>query len=375
MDAETAWTALYALHAFWTSRQPADIDAGRIAMNKSEYFAPMPGLTPAQRDAWFDLAACDVAVLQQRIRNEYSLTDPRFFDVLPFEERPLIAFGDLLFCASLPLLRRLPGSSLQHRLLDPKVFNRTETQRFLDTRGHLVELYTMEALARGFGDRLIPEARLKECAAGAKVCDGIIAYPTALILVECKTASVQLAARHARQYGPYRDTWKRVIGKAADQLESTIDLLRSGAFEPLGLRYEKGMELYPVVGVFEQPVHPLTYRAIRMQDLAGHPLSAQMDAGDVKPLQLLHITEVELWEMATERGRSVLDLLREKTSTPETTEIPFHHFIHLHGETFQHGHSQWHSQRFAAITNGARAYFRSLGLGVEEEEEELSLRG
>src|SRR5207244_3277488 len=104
-----------------------------------------------------------------------------------------------------------------------------------------------------------------------------------------------------------------------------------------------------VVSVFEQPVHPLTYRVIRNVDLAGHALSAKMTSGEVKPLQLMHIKEVEMWESAAENGKSVLELLREKTSTPETTELSFHHFIELKGETFQKIHSRWFASRFSAI--------------------------
>jgi hypothetical protein len=97
-------------------------------------------------------------------------------------------------------------------------------------------------------------------------------------------------------------------------------------------------------------------------DLADHPLSEKMAAGLVKPLQLLRITEVDAWEIAAERGRSVLDLLREKTSNPETTELSFNHFIYLKGETFQNHHSQWQASQFSEIMEADIAYFRDLGL-------------
>ena len=126
-------------------------------------------------------------------------------------------------------------------------------------------------------------------------------------------------------------------------------------------------ELYPVVGVFELPVQPLTYRAIRDGVFSGaHRLSVLMAEGGVKPMQLLHIEEVELLEMAAAHGRSVADILRAKTATPDTTEMSFHHYIHMTGETFSHGHGPWHAERFRVMMSEMNDLYATLGMPLRD---------
>jgi len=364
LEATTIWMALYALYGAWSTLTLEDLDAGRIIHRRSEYLSTMPRLSVAEQMKWFNLATWEVADLQVRLRGDYSLEDPRFFDILPFEERPLVAFGDDVYCMSFPLLERLLGSSIQHRLMDKTVFEPKETRRFLDTRGHLVEGYTVELLASVFGDRFIPEERLQKLAGGESVCDGMIIYPGAVLLLECKTMSPLLGTRHGENYEVYRAKWREAMVKAADQFESTIQHIEQGSFEIIGVD-RNSTEVYPVIGVFEQPIQPPVYRAIRMLDLAGHPLEVRMHAGKTRSLQLLHIKEIEMVAMAAEKGRNILEVLQEKTSNPEMTEISLHHFLDLRGETFHRGHSRWHSDRFDEMTRSARTLFRSLGMGDE----------
>ena len=280
----------------------------------------------------------------------------------------MIAFGDVLYCSSVPLLRRLAGSSIQHRLQDPNRFTVGETRAFRDTRGHLVEYYTQETLKRAFGDRFIPERELSKAANGESVCDGLVVYPNGVILFESKAASPLLDTGQGRNYDRYRTQWQTLMRKAASQLDSTIELLRAGTFTSLGVTAEMLRDFFPVVGVFEQPVHPLTYRVVRRTDLANHPLTEKMQSGIAKPLQLLQIKEVDMLELASEHGKNVLDLLRKKTSTEEMTEISFHHFLYLTGETFQNNHSRWHAARFSQISDDARLYYRELGLDPDDAE-------
>ena len=362
MNAAVGWCALFALYGNWATTAMSDVDAGRIAVNRRDYLANLRALPEHARARWFELATWEVHDLQARIRRDFSIEQPRYWDVLPFEERPLVGFGDMIFCSSVPLLRRLPGSSIQHRLQDRAVFTEAETRRFRDTRGHLVERYTRDAFSRGFGARFLTEDDLHQYAGDEKVCDGIIVYADALVIVECKATSPLLDTRHAENYDRYRAQWAGTIVRAATQLVSTIKLLRAGKFEELGLSASVSWDLFPVVAVFEQPVLPLTYRTIRDVDLAGHALSSMIEARAVRPLQLLGIRDVDLWELAAESGRSVLDLLREKLAKPETLEVSFLQFVHSKGETFQERHSAWQAQHFREMMDAAMTYFKSLGL-------------
>lgn len=366
IDAKLTWDGLYALYSGWGVKSLAELDAVDLGYRMSHYFSTLPKLPDGVRDAWFELTTWEISELQARVRRDYSLQNPRWFDVLPFEEKPLVRFGDFVLCASLPLFQRAPGPSLQYRFLDRGAFTESETRRFLDTRGMLVETYVMDLLRRAYGDRLIVERELKSRAGKAKVCDALLVYPDAVIALECKTFSVLLDTRHAQNYESYRARWSVSMRRAADQIESTVHLLRAGAFRDLGLDPNQLRAVLPVVAVFEQPITALTYRAIRERDLAGHPLEKRMAAHDVLPLQILDIVEIELWERAAEEGISILDLLRAKISDPDAVEVPFHHFLELQEYSFQHHHTRWQEKRWRLIADAAMRRFKNFGLASHE---------
>jgi hypothetical protein len=77
---------------------------------------------------------------------------------------------------------------------------------------------------------------------------------------------------------------------------------------------------------------------------------------------------MESLERAVAAGRSLVDLLREKTAEPEKTEMPFHHFATIAGEDFLAGHGAWHSQRFEGHSDAAETYFRDMGMTEDGEE-------
>jgi hypothetical protein len=219
-------------------------------------------------------------------------------------------------------------------------------------------------LSRAFGDRFISEKALRECAQSRKVCDGVIVYADALILVECKTASPKLETRHGTQdYPTYRKEWSTRAVNAADQFESTIQLLREGAFVSLGLEPGQRRDLYPVMGVFELLIHPVAYRVIRQVDLAGHSLLERMRRSDVKPLQLFQIREMELIEVAASAGKNVAELLRAKTATDDAAAMSLINFVFESGETFQKNFGPWHARRYWELADEASEYMKALGLG------------
>ena len=362
LSAETMWRGLYAIYAAWKPRQLADLDHGRFVVSRSRYLETIHGMSPAEREHWFKLAMWEVTELQAAIRRRYSLQNPRFMDVLPFEMKPLVAFGDSVYCTSMVLFDRLAGASIQHRLLDPEVFSPSERHAFLDTRGHRVERYTAELLARTFGNRFLSEQSLQKCAQGASVCDGLVMYADSVILIECKTASPLLATRHAEGYDEYRDKWHRAVQKAATQFDSTIALLNQGVFADLGILPSMLKRIFPVMLVYELPVSFLTYRSILEHDLKQHPLAARIAGGQVAPLQLQRIDEIEMWEVAAERGRSVMELLRDKTADPRLGELTFRDFVTIRREPFRLDNSTWHKRRFEEIFAATREFLLDRGM-------------
>lgn len=367
-----AWALLYALATGWLTKSTEDLAEGRLAQNKSTYLSTLGRLSVADVERAFAMACWEAGDLQSAIRRRYehgrvSIEALRSYDFLPFEKRPLVAFGESVTCVSIPLLLRLTTSSLQHRFLDTDIFAEDQREAFLRTRGRLFERYALDALVRTFGPRFYPEANLLPFAADAKVCDGLVVYDNALILIEAKAAMVPLDTRNTESYGRYRDTVRRTTREAADQLESTANLVAIGAFRSLGIDPACIRQVYPVVALLEQIVTPLTYRSILDKDLAGHPLLTRMAAGRAAPIQLLHVTEVELWEIAAESGCDIRDLLRTKVSDQEMQEMSFNHFCHHRKEPFLNRRGEWYARRFGEITAEIRRELVTLGLTLREE--------
>src|SRR5205823_2506648 len=130
MVAEHVWHVLFGLFAAWYGLKQDEFDSGSIAKSKAGYFASLASLPNGEAERWFALASRPVAALKSAVEGRYSLDEPLFFDFLPFEQTPLVEFGDRLYCLSADLLRALPGPSLQHRFLDAAVFTSTERRQF-----------------------------------------------------------------------------------------------------------------------------------------------------------------------------------------------------------------------------------------------------
>ena len=84
LTSETTWRALYALYAFWAGSTLEDVDSGAIAVKRSHYLSTLPMLSQGEREVWFSLASWNAADLQARIRRDYAMSEPRYWDVLPF---------------------------------------------------------------------------------------------------------------------------------------------------------------------------------------------------------------------------------------------------------------------------------------------------
>ncbi len=360
----TAWNAIFGVYAAWGSGNLEQLIGGAVTESRSRFFATLSGVTAEERDRWFSLTTIDVRELQQRVRDRYSLEDPHYFDVLVFEQTPVIMFDDTLICVSLRLLKLLGTVGLQHRFLDP-CFSKDEREAFLVTRGYAVEQYVLDLLERAFGPRLVGERRLRELAVGRKVCEAIAIYADAAILFEVKAIHPTLGARHGEDYDSLRRSWERHTQNAADQLESTISLLKHGALREAGLDPDRIRRVYPIVVTFESPMSVPVYRAVRDIDLKGHPLMERIASRAAAPLTLMDIYDIEMLEVALEHGAEALSLLQEKTAHPEHVELPFDDYLRLRGEPYVGRHSHWHAERFQSISDDRRQFFRERGLPTD----------
>ena len=182
-----------------------------------------------------------------------------------------------------------------------------------------------------------------------------------LMLNDLIEPTLQLSTRHAGDSSKYREELRTLVRHAARQLDSTIELIHRGAFASEGLDPAVPRLVFPVVLLADFPVPATAYRQVLAEDLAGEPLVTKMRAGVVQPLQFLTVSELEMWESAVESQQDIAHILRQKTATEEASALPFHDYVHLTGESFQHRHSAWQRTYYGQAMAEALALFSGLG--------------
>jgi len=353
-----AWAGLYLLFVFWFSRGMKEADDNEFFFNRHTVFHLLDFTVEEQARIW-SLGGRTAAELQAQIRGSFTVEDLRWWDVLAFEQSPLVYFENRAYCLSPSLLQRLASESVQHRLLDRARFCDKERQLFLNYRGRLFEDYVTALLRRVYGDRLFDEAALRQVLhPGERTCDAVITYGSAVIVVECKAALVPLIARQALDIESFEAYLRRTYVEAADQLSDSIARIQVGRYREMGLDPGNITRYYPVVVTMDLTIDEMTYRQIAESDLIEHRLTTLPQTA---PFQSLDVGELESIETAAAHGRSWRELLEAKTADDRTCRISFNNFCFERGERFAGAHNPYLAEHYEACTARVMAYLRSRG--------------
>lgn len=365
MPPDLSWFSLRALDAFFRTRGEEQIDAGTVSMSRSTGFGDFD-FTTEELAGMFAVAALPARQLQQEIEEQYSLSDLRFFDVLPLARHPLVVFEDNVYCLSHPLLRDLAGMNIQYRFLDPNVFDERERDEFLRIRGRLFEDYLRRLLARTFGElRFVDDLQLKTVAGGAKSCDGIVVYPNGTIFLEFKAALTPLAVRTGESLEQYESRILQTVLDSADQIQSTIELGKQGKLVEVGVDPAQVGNAIPITVLMDPAQTHLMHRRLAEQ----LERTGVYTDPSILPFQVLSVDEMEMLETAVHEGRNVHDLLREKVADDATVGIPFNNYCHLQNEPWVGTHNPHLADRFRRISRELQTYLQSKKKEEEEKDE------
>ena len=368
MPAEEAWIVLFGLFAGWRGLTDADLDEGKVSVSKTGYFTSLVEVSAPQAASWFGLACVEAAQMSERIRTSYSLDEPSSFDVLVFEQNPLIAFGDEVYCVSTELMHELAGESLQHRCLDRITFSEEERRRFLDFRGILFQDYVETLLRRPFGDRLIPEEMLRGCRPEGKICDGIIDYGDAVVLYECKANLLPLAARSGANYELYRDKLTVMVNEAAAQMHATRLAIQAGSFGSIGLEASRIRRFFPLLLTWEIPMSGHTYLSFIEHGLREKRAAWDSEKANEHPMQVMEIDELETLEMVLAKGTSLAEQLQAKVQTEQYRRLAFNHFWHLeYPGAMGGGFNPYLEERYKEASGRTIEFFQARGLPQKAE--------
>src|SRR5688500_8491363 len=79
------------------------------------------------------------------------------------------------------------------------------------------------------------------------LCDGLLVMGGTAILIECKASIFSLAARAGYSEREYFDRLEEIVVKGARRLDSTLKLLLTGRFAPLGFELARVREVFPII--------------------------------------------------------------------------------------------------------------------------------
>lgn len=270
--------------------------------------------SPEEEDRFWPL----VAGTPEELRREFEARgctrgDLRPWDVHPFEKRPLVLHDGQLFCPSVSLLQEKLGAGLHYLFLNG-ICDERDRKRYLDYIGDVFEDYVegvFGAVFRGTG-RFIGEKELRGRAAGSPVCDGIVAYPDTIVLVETKASRSTLGLRTEGDWEALLVLVRKLMVRSARQLDATVRLIESGALSDLGVEPGGLRAYFPVAISLEHvPMNQLTYDRVSGELATDGLLSGPR----VRPLQLLDVRDVELLEAAAANGWNVGELLEERVAS------------------------------------------------------------
>lgn len=360
MQAEDLWNALFALISGWSALAEGEFDSGNISKRKSTYFENLRGVSPTEAERWFGLACRSVAELQRGVQDLYSLDCPSYFDLLAFEQTPLVAFDDRVYCMSGWLLDATAGQSIQHRLLDPTVFDRRERRQFLDFRGALFEDYIQLLLRSTYDKHLLTERDLDRLRPNGSNCDGVIQDGDSVIIYECKGGILPLAVRTGADFEVYKSRVGDTVDQAAGQLYSTAAAIWAGEFKSLGLDPATIRQIQPLLITWDVSVSDAAYATFVERGLADHPLHSAGVAAT--PLQCLDIDEVETLELTLQQAALRIQLF-QKTQDLVRRRLSFNNYWLLMYPDAIDGHNAVLADRFETLTDQMQSFVRSKGMG------------
>lgn len=368
ISADALWTILFAMDGHWRNVKPEE---GRVPgpLNYNTYFTRHCNFTEDESRLLFSLVADDAETTRQKLETgAYGPGSLKPYDVLPFEDKPLIVSGDWVYCASVQLLFRKMTRGLHHLFLNG-LADEARRDQYLTYMGEVFGDYVDSLFARAFlpeTGRCIDGASLKALApAGVKVCDDALLYGDAVILIESKATLFTLAVRTAGNWEEYQRKVNDIFVDAAAQLDATVRQIEMGTYRDLGLEPNSIHAYFPVVVTLEDlPMNRLIYEdiAARIRD-EGHLQHAK-----VRPFQGVDASDLEFLEVAVNQGRSLRELLDDKLSTAAARNESMGNYCIARDESFIREENAYLKARFRELAERAEAFIRSRSRNAETAE-------
>ena len=307
-DVDTFWALLFALQA-----QQRSLDADRVAtthawLSVASFSTGEFAFPPSQVEGILSLLArTDTEARQAALVRHARHLPPAYDNALLFV-KPLLRMGDRV-CAPLARLLYAKLSFGLHFTLQ-FLLPRADRDGFQRDVGTAFETYLADVMTRlaQQSDARIATGTTLYAALGAsdylpKLCDGLLFSDRGVILWDAKTAYGN-EELFGGSIAAFRDYYNRHVNRIAAQFASTIDLIRRGAFESIGLRRDSDIVAMLMVPWLPLPSTPNLARYVRR-------LAEPVEPGvDWRALSVVRPSVLEGLEPCVSPEASAIDAMR-----------------------------------------------------------------
>lgn len=368
---EEFWSLAFAFMAHFANLAPTELATSQAFINRRKYFGVGYSFTDDQVDRFLSFFGRSLDVVAAEMRQRYTSLELHPFSITPLSASPLVFQGDLVIAPYLPELYNKLTLGLHYFLLDS--LPPESRQGYLIYIGDVFEDYVAHLMRRAYperprGPRFIDGPALRAAVPGSrratpKVCDGLLLYDDAVVLLETKAKILSAPARQGHDEAAFFKKLDEILIRGAAQLHETVRHIREGRLESLGVTADRVRRFYPLIvslqtlpmaSLIPNPDGSLLYKWM-IQELSDR--GVLQDDG-VQPLQLMSAGEIEEAEARIVEGDDLKAMLNKKISHPLARVGSFHNFFRTLLEGDQKPTNHFLRARYEALTGQTVEFFR-----------------
>lgn len=306
LDPHVVWTFAFATYAKWLADEnipPIDVPF----CITDTYFSQLQ-LTSDEAAHLMGWLIADYEAIRREVEQQYG-DDLMGFDVSVFGKKPLIRFGDRIYCPLPWLLFDQLGSGLYHLFMTR--LPESGRRRFMNFTGELYEDYVHGLMRRIFpnaSNRYYEITTVHLQRVGTSLCDAIIDYGDSLVLLEYKSKLRSIAARTGLDTTETIKWIGDVYVKPVHQIAATIEAIQKGRLSDLCPDPARFRKFLPLIVTLEAtPLLDPIYEDIDRRIKQNRTFPTTM-----ANWQSMHIAELEMLEHAVGLGSDIRSLLVDK---------------------------------------------------------------
>jgi len=361
IPADLLWTVLFSFSAHWQTIKKNEIHNTPGAINLKSYFTKNLKVSKEESDLFFSLVAENYEILSQKLIESFASDGGlNAYNILPFEDKPLIIYEDNVYCPCLTLLMRKITDGLHYLFLN-LIESKSKRDQYLTFMGKVFEAYVDELFTRiypSLSERYVDGITLKAKAPeNVKTCDGLLIYPETLIMIETKASLMPLKVRINADWKVYTKKIDEIFLTGSKQIDQTISLIEAGLYKNIGLIPSQIKCYVPIIVTLEPTsLNPIFFKYL--DDVLNRDFT--LSKANIKPFQIIDISNLEFFEVLSEGGINICELLIEKVSQEDTRHLSVINYCYLKNiEVVKSGVNPFLHDQFEMLSNMALDIIRS----------------